>query len=55
MATEQGSKAVDSGVRQSEEAGEAIHVLAESIAEAAQAATQIAASSQQQLWAWTRS
>lgn len=49
MATEQGSKAVDAGVKQSTEAGESIRVLAESIAEAAQAATQIAASSQQQL------
>ncbi len=49
MATEQGSKAVEAGVRQSVEAGEAIRMLADSIAEASQAATQIAASSQQQL------
>jgi len=49
MATEQGSKAVAAGVKQSAEAGESIRVLAESIAEAAQAATQIAASSQQQV------
>ena len=49
MATEQGSKAVDAGVKQSEEAGQAIRMLTESIAESAQAATQIAASSQQQL------
>jgi methyl-accepting chemotaxis protein len=49
MATEQGSKAVAGGVKQSTEAGEAIRTLAESIAEAAQAATQIAASNQQQL------
>jgi methyl-accepting chemotaxis protein len=49
MATEQGSKAVEAGVKQSAEAGESIRVLAESIVEAAQAATQIAASSQQQL------
>jgi methyl-accepting chemotaxis protein len=49
MATEQGSKAVESGVKQSTEAGESIRALAETIAEAAQAATQIAASSQQQL------
>ena len=49
MATEQGSKAVAAGVKQSTDAGESIRVLTESIAEAAQAATQIAASSQQQL------
>ncbi|NKE73443.1 HAMP domain-containing methyl-accepting chemotaxis protein [Candidatus Manganitrophus noduliformans] len=49
MATEQGSKAVEAGVAQSTEAGESIRVLAESIVEAAQASTQIAASSQQQL------
>ena len=49
MATEQGSKAVEAGVRQSTGAGESIRLLADSIAEAAQAATQIAASSQQQL------
>lgn len=49
MATEQGGKAVDAGVRLSGEVGESIRVLAESIEEAAQAALQIAASSQQQL------
>jgi methyl-accepting chemotaxis protein len=49
MATEQGSKAVQSGVQQSVEAGASIRALADTIAEAAQAATQIAASSQQQL------
>ena len=49
MATEQGTKAVDAGVKQSTEAGESIRSLSRSIAEAAQAATQIAASSQQQL------
>ena len=49
MATEQGSKAVDAGVSQAGQAGESIRVLADSITEAAQAATQIAASSQQQL------
>jgi methyl-accepting chemotaxis protein len=49
MATEQGSKAVEAGVKQSTEAGESIRMLADSIGEAAQAATQIAASSQQQL------
>lgn len=49
MATEQGSKAVEAGVMQSTQAGEAILTLANSISEAAQAATQIAASSQQQV------
>ncbi len=49
MVTEQGSKAVDAGVRQSAQAGESVQKLAESIAETAQAATQIAASSQQQM------
>jgi len=49
LATEQGSKAVDAGMKQSTEAGESIRVLTETISEAAQAATQIAASSQQQL------
>lgn len=49
LATEQGSKAVEVGVKQSLQAGESIRVLAESIAEAARAATQIVASSQQQL------
>ena len=48
LATEQGSKAVEAGVAQSSQAGDAIRVLAESITEAAQAATQIVASSQQQ-------
>jgi PAS domain S-box-containing protein len=49
LATEQGSKAVGAGVKQSSQAGDSIRVLAESIVEAAQAATQIVASSQQQL------
>jgi methyl-accepting chemotaxis protein len=49
MATEQGSKAVDAGVKQSAVAGKSIQTLSDTIAEAAQAATQIAASSQQQL------
>lgn len=49
MATEQGSKAVESGVKQSVEAGESIRMLGDSITEAAQAAVQIAASSQQQM------
>ena len=49
MATDLNGKAVDAGVQQSFAAGEAIRMLAESIIEAAQAALQIAASSQQQL------
>jgi methyl-accepting chemotaxis protein len=49
LATEQGSKAVEAGVKQSAEAGESIRLLADSVTEAAQAATQIAASSQQQM------
>ena len=50
MATEQGSKAVEEGVRLSTQAGESIDVLVESVVkEATNAAIQIAASSQQQL------
>ena len=49
MATERGSKAVEAGVQQSAQAGEAIRVLAESTGEAAQGATQIVSSSQQQV------
>ena len=49
LATEQGSKAVEIGVTQAEQAGEAILALSESVDDAAQAASQIAASSQQQL------
>ena len=49
LATEQGSKAVETGVKQSVQTGESIRVLADSIVESAQAAAQIAASSQQQL------
>ena len=49
MATEQGSKAVEAGEKQAGTAGEAIQVLAGSATEAAQVATQIVASSQQQL------
>ncbi len=48
LATEQGSKVVEMGVRQSNSAGESIGALSGNIAEAAQAATQIAATSQQQ-------
>jgi methyl-accepting chemotaxis protein len=47
-ATEQGGKAVEVGVTQSTRAGESIGSLTENIAQAAQAATQIAATSQQQ-------
>jgi methyl-accepting chemotaxis protein len=49
LATEQGDKAVEAGVNQSTEAGDAIRLLADGIIESARAATQIAASSQQQL------
>jgi len=49
MTTEQASKSVASGVDQMSHAGEAIRTLAASISDAAQAAIQIAASSQQQL------
>ncbi len=49
LATEQGTKAVAEGVKQSREAGDAIRQMGESIDESAQAAIQIAASSQQQL------
>jgi methyl-accepting chemotaxis protein len=49
LATEQASRAVESGVQLSGEAGESIRALAESIADAAGAATQIAVSAQQQL------
>ncbi len=49
MATEQGTKAVAAGVKQATDAGESIRVLTGSVGDAGQAATQIAASSQQQL------
>ncbi len=49
LATENGTKAVEAGVQQSAQAGESIRLLADSITEAAQAATQIAASNRQQL------
>ncbi|HEX2826869.1 MAG TPA: methyl-accepting chemotaxis protein [Burkholderiales bacterium] len=49
MATEEGAKAVSAGTRQTELAGGAIQALTVSVSDAAQAATQIAASSQQQL------
>lgn len=49
MATEEGSKAVEAGSQQTERAGSAIQELGNSVNDAAQAALQIAASSQQQL------
>jgi methyl-accepting chemotaxis protein len=49
MAAEQGSKAVDAGFKQVSQSGESIRALTETIVTAAQAATQITASSQQQL------
>ena len=49
QATEQGSKAVDAGVKLSARVSESIRLLSDSIAESAQAAMQIAASAQQQL------
>lgn len=49
MAAEQGSKAVDAGSKKAAEAGESIKALANTIEEATQASSQIAASSHQQL------
>jgi methyl-accepting chemotaxis protein len=49
LATEQGSKAVEAGMRQSKEAAEAIQQLTGTITESAQAARQIAASAQEQM------
>ena len=49
LATEQGTKSVEAGVKQSAVAGESIRTLADSITESAQAAIQILASTQQQL------
>jgi methyl-accepting chemotaxis protein len=49
MATEQGTKSVEAGEKQSSEAGEAIRVLSDSMAESANASVQIAASNQQQM------
>jgi methyl-accepting chemotaxis protein len=48
MITEQGAKTVAQGVEQTTQAGEAIRGLADNMTEAAQAAVQIAVSSQQQ-------
>jgi methyl-accepting chemotaxis protein len=49
MLSEQGSKAVERGVKQSAVAGESIQTLTENVASSAQVAAQIAASNQQQL------
>jgi methyl-accepting chemotaxis protein len=49
LATEEGSKAVEAGIAQGELAAGSIDTLATSVAESAQAAVQIVASSQQQL------
>lgn len=49
MATERGARSVESGLKMSEEAGKTIEMLLTSVTESAQAAIQIAASSQQQL------
>src|SRR5207247_9446923 len=48
-ASEQGRKAEDAAVKQTTEAGQSIRMMSENIGQAGQAATQIAASSQQQL------
>jgi methyl-accepting chemotaxis protein len=49
MATEEGGKAVDEGLKLTSLSGGTIKALSESVTEAAKAAIQIAASSQQQL------
>ena len=49
MATERGSKAVDAGVKLTESAGNSIETLAQNINESTRAASQISASSRQQL------
>ena len=49
MATEEGGKAVDEGLKLTNISGDTIKTLSESVSEAAKAAIQIAASSQQQL------
>jgi len=49
MATEQTSKAVENGVKQSTQTGESIKILADSSSKAVEAAVQIVASSQQQV------
>ena len=49
MATEQGSRAVESGVKQSKETGETIRILLDAISETSQSATQISVTAQQQI------
>jgi methyl-accepting chemotaxis protein len=49
MATEQGSKAVDAGVMQSQQAGESIRTMSEAVSESALATTQIVASTNEQV------
>ncbi len=49
LTTEQGSKAVERGVKLSTETGESIRLLSESIAESSKAATQIMRSAEQQM------
>ncbi len=49
MATEQGSKSVEAGVKQSEETGQSILTLVHTVAESSRDASQIAATTQQQL------
>jgi methyl-accepting chemotaxis protein len=49
MATEQGTKAVKIGIQKSTQAGESISILSENAKESVQAATQIAATTHQQL------
>ncbi len=49
MATEQGTRAVETGMKQATGAGESIQILAKNIVEAAQAMGQIAVSSQEQV------
>ena len=49
LATEQGTRAVEAGEQQATEAGVAIETLTRSVADAAQSATQIAASNHEQL------
>lgn len=49
MATEQGSKSVEAGVKQSEETGQSILTLVNTVSESSRDASQIAATTQQQL------
>jgi methyl-accepting chemotaxis protein len=49
MATDQGTKAAEAGVRQSQESGEAFKTMSEGVLKSAQAAAQIAASTNEQI------